>query len=78
MLPEIFRQTRCRTSDLWPQLGVRTLPVFQMNVEWLAGTGTESAITATFCEIARKVAAKIAMRGRDFSARFPKIVVQNT
>ena len=38
----------------------------------------DSKITATFCEIARKVAAKIAMRGRDFSARFPKIVVQNT
>jgi ATP-binding protein involved in chromosome partitioning len=38
----------------------------------------DSKITASFCEIARKVAAKIALRSRDFSARFPKIVVQNT
>jgi ATP-binding protein involved in chromosome partitioning len=37
-----------------------------------------SAISGQFREIARKVAAKIALRAKDYSARFPKIVIQNT
>ncbi|MGR8921775.1 MAG: iron-sulfur cluster carrier protein ApbC [Gammaproteobacteria bacterium] len=38
----------------------------------------DSAIAASYREIARKVAARLALRARDFSAKFPKIVVQNT
>ena len=29
-------------------------------------------------DIARRVAAKLALRARDFTAKFPKIVIQNT
>jgi ATP-binding protein involved in chromosome partitioning len=29
-------------------------------------------------EIARKMAAKLALKAKDFSARFPNIVIQNT
>ena len=38
----------------------------------------ESAIAAIYREIARRVAAKLALRARDYSAKFPKIVIQNT
>ncbi|MGQ0658135.1 MAG: iron-sulfur cluster carrier protein ApbC [Chromatiales bacterium] len=38
----------------------------------------DSPVTHTFRDIARKVAAKIALRAKDYSARFPKIVVKNT
>ncbi len=38
----------------------------------------ESGIADTYRLIARKVAARLSLRARDFSARFPKIVVQNT
>ncbi|HTT08953.1 MAG TPA: iron-sulfur cluster carrier protein ApbC [Gammaproteobacteria bacterium] len=38
----------------------------------------DSPVAQQFFEIARKVAARIAMRAKDFSARFPKIVIQNT
>lgn len=34
--------------------------------------------TAIYKSIARKAAAKLALKGKDFSARFPNIVVQNT
>jgi len=37
-----------------------------------------SKLSQTFYEIARKVAAKLALRAKDYSARFPKIVIQNT
>lgn len=38
----------------------------------------DSDIAATYREIARRVAARLALKARDFSARFPNIVVQNT
>jgi ATP-binding protein involved in chromosome partitioning len=38
----------------------------------------ESKVALEFRDIARRVGAKIAMRGRDYSAKFPKIVIQNT
>ncbi|RDI39853.1 iron-sulfur cluster carrier protein ApbC [Aquicella lusitana] len=38
----------------------------------------EGQHTGTFCEIARKVAAILALQARDYSARFPKVVVQHT
>ncbi len=38
----------------------------------------ESEVALEFRDIARRVAAKIAMRARDYSAKFPKIVIQNT
>jgi ATP-binding protein involved in chromosome partitioning len=38
----------------------------------------DSAISGQFREIARKVAAKIALRAKDYSGKFPKIVIQNT
>ncbi len=38
----------------------------------------ESGIADAYRLIARKVAARLSLRARDFSARFPKIVVQNT
>ena len=38
----------------------------------------ESAIAESYREIARRVTAKLALRARDFSAKFPNIVVQNT
>ena len=38
----------------------------------------ESAAAASYLDIARKVAGKLAVRAKDYSAKFPKIVVQNT
>jgi len=38
----------------------------------------ESKIAEIYRQIARRVAAKLALRARDYSARFPKIVIQNT
>jgi ATP-binding protein involved in chromosome partitioning len=38
----------------------------------------ESQIAQMYREIARRAAARLALRARDFSARFPKIVIQNT
>ena len=38
----------------------------------------DSAIADSYREIARRVAAKLALRARDYSAKFPKIVIQNT
>ncbi|HHM05457.1 MAG TPA: iron-sulfur cluster carrier protein ApbC [Gammaproteobacteria bacterium] len=38
----------------------------------------DGAIAATYREIARKVAGALAMRGKDYAAKFPKIVIQNT
>ena len=38
----------------------------------------ESAISGIYREIARRIAAKLALRARDYSAKFPKIVIQNT
>ncbi|MGE0383816.1 MAG: iron-sulfur cluster carrier protein ApbC [Gammaproteobacteria bacterium] len=38
----------------------------------------DSPAAREYVEIARRVAAKVALRARDFSARFPKIVVENT
>ena len=38
----------------------------------------ESRIAQIYREIARRTAARLALRARDFSARFPKIVIQNT
>ena len=37
----------------------------------------DSAISASYREIARKAAAKLSLRARDYSARFPRIVVEN-
>ena len=38
----------------------------------------DSRVSTVYREIARKTAAKIAMRAKDYSAKFPKIVIQNT
>jgi ATP-binding protein involved in chromosome partitioning len=38
----------------------------------------DSPIAEIYRQIARRIAAKLAMRARDYSARFPKIVIQNT
>ncbi len=38
---------------------------------------TESRITEIYRDIARKTAAKLSQRAKDFSAKFPKIVVEN-
>ncbi|MCC7410266.1 MAG: iron-sulfur cluster carrier protein ApbC [Gammaproteobacteria bacterium] len=38
----------------------------------------ESAAAHTYVNIARRIAAKISLRGKDYSARFPKIVVENS
>lgn len=38
----------------------------------------ESPIAESYREIARRVTARLALRARDFSAKFPKIVIQNT
>ncbi len=38
----------------------------------------DSPVSHAFRDIARKVAARIALRAKDYSAKFPKIVVQNT
>jgi ATP-binding protein involved in chromosome partitioning len=37
-----------------------------------------SALAQCYVEIARKVAAKLALRARDFTGKFPRIVVENT
>jgi ATP-binding protein involved in chromosome partitioning len=37
----------------------------------------DSAITASYREIARKAAAKLSLRARDYSGKFPRIVVEN-
>jgi ATP-binding protein involved in chromosome partitioning len=37
----------------------------------------DSEITAIYRDIARRTAAKLSLRAKDFSARFPKIVVEN-
>ena len=38
----------------------------------------DSAVSGMYREIARRIAAKLALRARDFTAKFPKIVIQNT
>ncbi len=38
----------------------------------------EGAIAQAYCEIARKVAAKLAKKAKDFSHKFPNIVIQNS
>jgi ATP-binding protein involved in chromosome partitioning len=38
----------------------------------------DSPIAQIYRDIARKVAAKLSLRAKDYSARFPKIVIQNT
>ncbi len=38
----------------------------------------DSTVAESYREIARKVAAKLALRAKDYSAKFPNIVVQNT
>ncbi len=37
----------------------------------------DSAISQTYREIARKISAKLALQSKDYSAKFPKIVVEN-
>lgn len=37
----------------------------------------DSAVARTYIEIARRIAAKISLRAKDYTARFPKIVVEN-
>ncbi len=37
----------------------------------------EGRITEIYCDIARRVTAKLAMKAKDFSASFPNIVIQN-
>ncbi len=37
----------------------------------------DSAISATYKQVARKLAARVAIKAQDFSAKFPKIVIQN-
>ena len=39
-------------------------------------TDPDSAATTAYRDIARRVAAKLALRGRDYSAKFPNIVIQ--
>ncbi len=55
-----------------------------MSIRQLADDGTptvvaepESRITELYTEIARKVAAKLALKARDYSNKFPKIVIKN-
>ncbi len=38
----------------------------------------DSPVTASYCAIARKAAAILAKKARDYSGKFPKIVVENT
>ncbi|MGH1536980.1 MAG: iron-sulfur cluster carrier protein ApbC [Gammaproteobacteria bacterium] len=38
----------------------------------------DSRIAEIYCDIARKAAAKLASKSKDYSAKFPKIVIQNT
>ena len=37
----------------------------------------DSRITELYVDIARKVAAKLALKARDYSNKFPKIVIKN-
>ena len=37
----------------------------------------DSRLTAIYREIARKTAAKLSLQAKDYSAKFPKIVVEN-
>ena len=41
-------------------------------------TDPDSPATAAYREIARKTAAKLALRAKDYSSKFPNIVIQNT
>ena len=41
-------------------------------------TDPDGPATAAYREIARKTAAKLALRAKDYSAKFPNIVIQNT
>lgn len=38
----------------------------------------DGAIAATYRDIARKVAARLSLQGKDYTAKFPNIVIQNT
>ncbi|HFE38365.1 MAG TPA: iron-sulfur cluster carrier protein ApbC, partial [Gammaproteobacteria bacterium] len=38
----------------------------------------ESDITASYREIARRVTARLSLQGKDYSSKFPNIVVENT
>jgi len=38
----------------------------------------EGRVTEIYMTIARKMAAKLALKAKDFSSKFPNIVVQNT
>ncbi len=38
----------------------------------------DSPITRTYIEIARRASAKLSLRARDYSARFPEIVIENS
>ena len=38
----------------------------------------DSRITEIYKQIARKTAAKLAVKAKDYSAKFPRIVIQNT
>ena len=38
----------------------------------------DSAHAKSYRQIARRMAARLAIRGKDYSKRFPKIVVENT
>ncbi len=60
-----------------------SLPL-DMSIRQLADDGKptvisepESRITELYTDIARKVAAKLALKARDYSNRFPKIVIKN-
>ncbi len=60
-----------------------TLPL-DMSIRQLADDGKptvvsepDSRITELYTDIARKVAAKLALKARDYSNRFPKIVIKN-
>jgi len=37
----------------------------------------DGRVTEIYCDIARRVTAKLAMKAKDFSASFPNIVIQN-
>jgi ATP-binding protein involved in chromosome partitioning len=39
---------------------------------------SEGKIAQAYCEIARKVAGKLARKAKDYSHKFPNIVIQNT
>ncbi|MCN4143792.1 MAG: iron-sulfur cluster carrier protein ApbC [Thiohalomonas sp.] len=60
-----------------------SLPL-DMSIRQLADDGTptvvsepDSRITELYVEIARKVAAKLALKARDYTNKFPKIVIKN-